>query len=105
MLTVQACQHHRLAAINLIKAKSYSAAIVPAVAKLGYRRRGKRGTQSEERRNARRADASKRQCRRRRSRGVVGVPHSTRRKKEGKNLGRKHLEELSERRRAFARKK
>ena len=36
---------------------------------------------------------------------MVGVPHPTRRKKEGKNLGRKHLEELSERRRAFARKK
>ena len=36
---------------------------------------------------------------------MVGVPHPTRRKKEGKDLGRKHLEELSERRRAFARKK
>ena len=35
---------------------------------------------------------------------MVGVPHPTRRKNEGKNLGRKHLE-LSERRRAFARKK
>ena len=35
---------------------------------------------------------------------MVGVPHSTRRKNEGKNLGRKHLE-LSERRRAFVRKK
>ena len=34
----------------------------------------------------------------------MGVPHPTRRKNEGKNLGRKHLE-LSERRRAFARKK
>ena len=33
------------------------------------------------------------------------MPHPTPRKKEGKNLGRKHLEELSERRRAFARKK
>ncbi|CAN0408642.1 unnamed protein product [Ascophyllum nodosum] len=38
--------------------------------------------------------------RRWRSRGVVGVPHPTRRKNEGKNLGRKHLE-LSERRRAL----
>ena len=36
---------------------------------------------------------------------MVGVPHPTRWKKEGKNLGRKHLEELRERRRAFARKK
>ena len=36
---------------------------------------------------------------------MVGVPHPTRRKKEGKNLCRKHLEELSERRKAFARKK
>ena len=35
---------------------------------------------------------------------MVGLPHPTRRKKEGKNLGRKHLE-LSERRRAFNRKK
>ena len=32
---------------------------------------------------------------------MVGLPHPTRRKKEGKNLSRKHLEELSERRRAF----
>ena len=35
----------------------------------------------------------------------MGLPHLTRRKKEGTNLGRKHLEELSEWRRAFARKK
>ena len=35
---------------------------------------------------------------------MVGVPHPTRRKNEGINLGRKHLE-LSERRRVFARKK
>ena len=35
---------------------------------------------------------------------MVGVTHPTRRKNEGKNLGRKHLE-LRERRRAFARKK
>ena len=105
MLTVQACQQHRLAAMNPNKAKSFPAAIVPAVAKLGQRRLGKRGTRSEERRNARRAHASKRQCRRWRSRGVVELPHSTRRKKEGTKLGRKHLEELSEKRRAFARKK
>ena len=105
MLTVQACQQHRLAAMNPNKAKSFPAAIVPAVAKLGHRHRGKRGTRSEERRNARRAHASKRQCRRWRSRGVVGLPHPIRRKKEGKNLDKKHLEELSERRRAFARKR
>ena len=104
MLTVHACQQHRLAVMNLNKEKLFPAVIMPAVAKLGHRRRGKRGPRSEERRNARRADASKRQCRRWRSRGVVGLPHPTRRKKEGKNLGRKHLE-LSERRRAFARKK
>ena len=36
---------------------------------------------------------------------MVGLPHPTRRKNEGTNLGRKHLEELSKRRRAFARKK
>ena len=105
MLTVQACQQHRLAAMNPNKVKSFSAAIVPAVAKLGHRRRGKRGTRSEERRNARRAHVSKRQCQRWRSRGVVGVSHPTRRKKGGENLGRKHLEELSDRRRAFARKR
>ena len=104
MLTVQVCQQHRLAAMNPNKAKSFPAAIVPAVAKLGHHRRGKRETLSEERRNARRTRASKRQCRRWRSRGVVGLPHPTRRKKEGTNLGRKHLEELSERRRVFARK-
>ena len=36
---------------------------------------------------------------------MVGLPHRTRRKKEGTNPGRKHLEEMGERRRAFARKK
>ena len=35
---------------------------------------------------------------------MVGVPYPTRRKNEGKNLGRKHLE-LSEKRRVFARKR
>ena len=95
MLTVQARQQHRLVVMNPNKAKSFPVATVPAVAKLRHRRRGKRGTRSEERKNARRAHASKRQCRRWRSRGVVGLPHPTRRKKEGKNLGRKQLE-LSE---------
>ena len=104
MLTVQACQHHRLAVMNSNKAESFPAATVPAVEKLGHRRRGKRGTRNEERRNARRAHASKQQCRRWRSQGVVGLPHPTCRKKEGKNLGRKHLK-LSKRRRAFTRKK
>ena len=106
MLTVQACQQHRLAVMPPNKAKSFPAATtVPAVAKLGHRRRGKRGTRSEERGNARRAHASKqKKCRRWRSRGVVGVPYPTRRKNEGKNLGRKHPE-LSEKRRVFARKK
>ena len=104
MLTVQACQQHRLAVMNPNKAKPFPAATVPTVAKLGHRRRGKRGTRSEERRNVWSAHASKQQCRRWRSRGVVGLPHPTRRKKEGENLGRKHLE-LGERRRVFARKK
>ena len=36
---------------------------------------------------------------------MVGLPRPTRRKNEDKNLGKKHLLELSERRRAFARKK
>ena len=53
---------------------------------------------------SRRAHASKQKCRRWRSRGVVGVPYPTRRKNEGKNLGRKHSE-LSKKRRVFARKK
>ena len=35
---------------------------------------------------------------------MVGVPYPTRRKNEGKNLGRKHPE-LSKKRRVFARKK
>ena len=50
-----------------------------------------------------RAHASKQKCRRWRSRGVVGVPYPTRRKNEGKNLGRKHPE-LSKKRRVFPRK-
>ena len=105
MLTVQACQQHRLAVMHPNKAKSFPAATVPAVAKLGYRPRGKRGTRSEEKRNARRAHASKQKCQRWRNRGVVGVPHPTRRKNEGKNLGRKHLELSARRRVRFARKK
>ena len=36
---------------------------------------------------------------------MVGVSHPTRRKKGGENLGRKYLEKLSDRRRAFARKR
>ena len=86
------------------KAKAFPAATVPTVAKLGHSCRGKRGTRSEERRNVQRAHASKQRCLRWRRRGVVGVPYPTRRKNEGKNLGRKHPE-LSEKRRVFARKK
>ena len=63
MLTVQACPQHRLAVMHPNKAKSFHAATVPAVARLGHRRRGKRGTRSEERRNARRAHGSKQKCR------------------------------------------
>ena len=70
---------------------------------LVYRRRGKRGTRSEEIRGARRAPASKQKYRRWRSRGVVGELHPTRRKNESKILAR-HLE-LSERRRVLAWKK
>ena len=40
MLTVQACQQHRLAVMPPNKAKSFPAANVPAVAKLRDRRRG-----------------------------------------------------------------
>ena len=103
MLTVQACQQHRLEVMHLNKAKSLLVATVPAVAKLGHRRRGNRGARSEARTNARTAHASKQTCRRWRSRGVVEVPHLTRQKNESINLGRKHLE-LSERRREIARK-
>ena len=63
MLTVQGCQHHRLVVVHPNKAKSFPAATVPAVEKLGHRRRRKCGTRSEERRNARRAHASKHKCR------------------------------------------
>ena len=66
--------------------------------------RGNRGTRSEERRNAPTAHPSKQNCRRWRSRGVEGVPHPTRRKNDGKNLGEKLLER-SEKRGEFARKK
>ena len=104
MLEVQACQQHRLAVMPPNKAKLFPAATVPAEAKLGHRRRGKRGTRCDERGNARRAHASKQKTRRWRSRGVVGVPYPTRGKNEGKNLGRKHPE-LSKKRRVFARKK
>ena len=106
MLTVQACQQHRLAVMHPNETKSFPVATVPVAEKLGHRRRGKRGTRSEKRRNVRRAHASKKKCRRWRSRGVVGVPHPARRKDEGKHLGRKHLDmQLSEKRRVFARKK
>ena len=80
------------------------AATVPVITKLERRYREKRETRSEEKRNVRRAHASNQKCRRRRSPGVVGVLYPTRRKNEGKNLGRKHPE-LSEKRRIFARKK
>ena len=83
MLTVQACQQHRLAVMHPNKAKSFPAATVSAVAKLGHRRSGKRGTRSEERRNARRAYASKQKSRRWRSRDVVIVSHPTCRKNKG----------------------
>ena len=103
MLKVQAFQQHRLAVMAPNKAKPFPAATLPAVEKLGHRRRGKRGTRSEERRKTRRERASKQKSRRWRSRGVVGVPYPTRRKNQGKNLGRKHPE-LSKKRRVFARK-
>ena len=78
------------------KAKSFPAATVPAVAKLRRRRR-KRGTRSEERRNAWREHTSKQTCRR----WTVEAWRECR-----KNLDRKRLEmDLSERRRIFARKK
>ena len=102
--TMQACRQHRLAVMHPNKAKSFPPATVSAVAKLGNRRRGRRGTRSEKRRNARRAHTSKKSCQRGESRGVMEVPHPSRRKNEGKNLGRKRLE-LGERQRAFARKK
>ena len=63
MLTVQACQQHRVVAMNPSKAKLFPTASMPAVAKLGHRRRGKRGTRSDEMRNARRTHTSKQQCR------------------------------------------
>ena len=104
MLTVQACQQHRLEVMHPNKAKSLLVATVPVVAKLGHHRRRNRGARSEARTNDRTAHASKQTCRRWRSRGVMGVLHPTRQNNESiNNLGRKHLE-LSERRREFARK-
>ena len=105
MLTVQeACQQHRIVVMHPNNAKSFPAATVPAAAKLGMlgHRRGKRGTRSEESRIARRSHVSKKKSRLWRSRGVVGVLHPPRRKNQGENLGRNL--ELSERRRALARK-
>ena len=102
MLTVQPCQEHRLVVMPPNNAKSFPAATVPAAAKLGHRR-GKRGTRSEESRIARRSHVSKQKSRLWRSRGVVGVLHPPRRKNQGGNLGRNL--ELSERRKALARKK
>ena len=104
MLTVQACQQHRLAVMHPKRAKTYPRGNCAYGSEVGHRRRGKSGTRSEGRRNAWRAHESKQKFRRWRSRGVVGGPYPTRRKNEGKNLGRKHLE-LSERQWAFARKK
>ena len=83
-------------------AKSFPAATVPAAESLGHRRE-KRGTRGEESRIARRSHVSKQKSRLWRSRGVLGVLHPPRRKNQGGNLGRNL--ELSERRRALARKK
>ena len=55
---------------------------VPAAAKLGHRR-GKRGTRSEESKNARRSHVSKQKSRLWRSRGVAGVLHPTGRTEAG----------------------
>ena len=46
MLTVQASQQHRLVVMPPNKAKSYPAATVSAVAKLGHRRRGNVGPEA-----------------------------------------------------------
>ena len=110
MLRVQACQQHRLVVMQPNKAKWFPAATVPEVyiAKLGQRRRGKRGTRSEERGNMLEGhtrvskivdDGEAEAC-------WECCTQQTRRKNEGKNLGKKHMELLSERRSVlFARKK
>ena len=56
-----------------------------------HRPHGKRGARGEESRNGQRAHESKKKCPQWRTRGRLGVLHPTRRKNEGKNLGR-HLE-------------
>ena len=102
MLIVQACQQHRVVVVQPNKAKSFPAATMQSWYTAAER---KRGTLSEKSRAARRAHASKQKCWWR-GRGVLGVLHLTRRKNEGKHLGRKHLDmELRERRKAFYRKK
>ena len=87
MLTVQACQRLGPVVMGRNNAKLLPAATVPETEKLGHHR-GKRGTRSEESRNACRSHASKQKNRLWRSRGMVGVLHPTRRKKQGGNLGR-----------------
>ena len=107
MLTMQACQQHRLAVMHPNKAKSFPAAIVPAVAYISWdiaavenvgpeaRRRGMLGghTRVSESVDDRKVEAWW-ECRTQH----VG------RTKARTWLGRKHLE-LSERRRTFVRKK
>ena len=101
MLTVQACQEDRLVvAMQPNKAKSFPAATVQVVKPPPWKtwdlKRGEYECSG--------AYANKQECRRWRSRGVLGVLHQARRENEGNYLGRKHLE-LTERRRAFARRK
>ena len=97
MLTVQTCQQHWVVVMHPNNAKSLPVATVAAAAKLGHRR-GKCGTRNEER-IARRSHVSKKESRLKRGRGLVGVPHPTCRKNQGKNLTRmKHKAARAKRR-------
>ena len=77
MLTIKACQQHRLVVMQPKKVKSFPVATVD-------RRRRQRETRSEEGKDPRWAHASKKQCRQWRSGGVSGVILPTRRKNEVK---------------------
>ena len=59
MLTMQACQQHRLVVMPPNEAESFSAATVTAAAKLVHCRRGKRGIRRYESRDVRGEHASK----------------------------------------------
>ena len=104
MLTVQACQLvcHASQKGEIVSRGKRACGRKLVTAPPQSRKHGM--IRSEESGNAGMSHGSKTECRRWRNRGVVGVPHPTRPKDQGKNLLGRHLD-LSERRRVFAREK